>query len=82
MCDASCHKGVSHDAHFAIQACHAMIILPYTRIAWYRYAVSTDDTEAAELSVFPSSISMIQTHLQYCAQLVFSDLNVRGFDTS
>ena len=49
--------------HFVIHASHAMIILPYARIAWYRYAASTDDTEGGRAQRSPGSISMGNTHM-------------------
>ena len=49
----SCHTHVSHDADFAIHACHAMISLQYTRIARYRYAATTDDTEGGRAALLP-----------------------------
>ena len=42
-------------AQFAIHACHVMIILPYMRIAFYRYVTPTEDGRAQRS---PGSISM------------------------
>ena len=53
-----CHTRVSRDADFAIHASRAMSILPYTRIAWYRHAASTDDTEGSRAQHSPGCISM------------------------
>ena len=44
--------------HFAIRACHTMIILPYARIARYWYAASTDDTEGGRAQRSSGVISM------------------------
>ena len=54
---------------FAIHASHVMIILPYTRIAWYRNAASTVDTEGGRAQRSAGSISMVKTQLfthQFC----------------
>ena len=55
--------------HLAIHACHvmlilpyvshAMITLPYTRIARHPYAASTDNTEGGRAQRSPGSISMV-----------------------
>ena len=51
--------------HFAIRACHKMIIFPYARIARYLSAASTDDTEGGRAQRSPGSMSMVPTKVRH-----------------
>ena len=61
-----CHLSI-HACHvmliFCIHACQAMIILPYLRIAQYRYAASINDTEGGRAQHSPGSISTMGSYL-------------------
>ena len=55
-----CHTRVSVGDYCAIHTCHVVIFLPYTRIARYRYAASTDNTEGGRAQHSPVSISLFK----------------------
>ena len=54
-----CHSLASRDAHFAVHECHAMIVLPYTRITWCRYVASTENKEGGRVQHSPGYVSMV-----------------------